>query len=230
MGRFREERLKLAVFDVDGTLIDSEHNIVSAMTEAWSRMGLGVPNPAQVRRIIGLSLVEACAQLLPAESEATHRAVAEHYKDAFRMLRQVPDSVEPLFPGVVDALDDLKEQGWLLGIATGKSRRGVDAVLSSHDLDGRFITIQTADDNPGKPNPDMLLHAAAQSGVEMRDVVMIGDTSYDMQMAVAAHAAPVGVNWGYHSVEELRRAGAMMVIDSFIGLNSMLLTVTGGRR
>ena len=142
-------RLRLAVFDVDGTLIDSEHNIISAMTEAWARLQLGVPDPAAVRRIIGLSLVEACAALLPWATHETHRAVAEQYKDAFRASHLLPESVAPLFPGVVQVFDALEAEGWLLGLATGKSRRGVDRMLGHYRLEGRFVTIQTADDNPG---------------------------------------------------------------------------------
>ncbi|HLO78256.1 MAG TPA: HAD family hydrolase [Magnetospirillum sp.] len=222
-------RLRLAVFDVDGTLIDSEHNIVAAMTEAWSRMELGVPDAAEVRRIIGLSLVEACASLLPWATHELHRSVAEHYKDAFRALRLLPDTVEPLFPGVVEVLDALEAQGWLLGLATGKSRRGVDNMLSNHGLEGRFVTIQTADDNPGKPNPGMLLRAAAETGADAADVVMVGDTAYDMLMAQAARAVGVGVSWGYHTIPELRQSGARVVIDSFDALPEFLASLSGDR-
>lgn len=221
-------RLRLAVFDVDGTLVDSEHNIVSAMTEAWARMELGVPDPAEVRRIIGLSLVEACASLLPWAGHETHRAVAEHYKEAFRALRLLPHSVEPLFPGVRETLDGLEAEGWLLGLATGKSRRGVDSMLGNHGLEGRFVTIQTADDNPGKPHPGMLLRAAAETGVEAEHMVMVGDTAYDMLMARAAKAGAVGVSWGYHSIAELEQSGADAVIDNFDGLSDLLAALAGG--
>jgi phosphoglycolate phosphatase len=220
---------RLAVFDVDGTLVDSQHNIVSAMSEAWLKLGLGLPRPMEVRRIIGLSLVEACAALLPFSPPSVHRAVAEAYKDAFRALRLLPDSMEPLFPGVVEALDALEEQGWLLGLATGKSRRGVASILEEHGLTERFVTIQTADDNPGKPNPAMLLRAAAEAGVEPADVVMIGDTSFDMMMANAARSAAVGVSWGYHTLDELRGAGARFIIDSFENLTEVLDTLGGER-
>ncbi|MBX9635697.1 MAG: HAD family hydrolase [Magnetospirillum sp.] len=219
--------LRLAVFDVDGTLIDSEHNIITAMTEAWSRMELGVPQPAEVRRIIGLSLVEACASLLPWATHEVHRSVAEAYKDSFRTLRLLPDTVEPLFPGVREVLDELEQAGWLLGLATGKSRRGVDNMLDNHGLKGRFITIQTADDNPGKPNPGMLLRAAAETGTDCAQMAMIGDTAYDMAMAASARAAGIGVSWGYHTVEELRQAGARQVVDSFDNLSEVLESEIG---
>ncbi len=207
--------LRLAVFDVDGTLVDSEHNIVAAMTTAWARIGLGVPRPEDVRRIIGLSLVEACGALLPGESPATHSAAAEAYVDAFRALRRLPDTLEPLFPGATVALDRLEADGWLLGIATGKSRRGVQSVLDAHHLAGRFVTVQTADDNPGKPDPTMLLRAAAEAAAAPANVVMIGDTSYDMAMAGAAGTRALGVSWGCHGRDELQAAGAHAVVDSF---------------
>lgn len=213
---------RLAVFDVDGTLVDSQHNIVAAMTAAWAGMGLGVPSAADVRRIIGLSLVEACAVLLPWASSSTHRAVAESYKSAFRAMHLLPETMEPLFPGVREALDRLEAEGWLLGLATGKSRRGVQRVIDEHDLKGRFVTIQTADDNPGKPNPAMLVRAAAECGVDPAAVVMIGDTSYDMMMARSARAAALGVSWGYHSLDELRSSGARMVVDSFDNLHDIM--------
>lgn len=222
--------LRLAVFDVDGTLVDSEHNIVSAMHDAWHRLELGeLPRPEDVRRIIGLSLVEACSVLLPFAPHEMHRTLAESYKEAFRSIRVLPDTMEPLFPGVIEALNRLEAEGWLLGLATGKSRRGVDAVLEAHGLRGRFLTIQTADDNPGKPNPAMLLRAAAETGLASDAMVMIGDTAYDMLMAGAARTGALGVAWGYHSMAELNEAGAQMVVDSFENLNDVLTGLLASR-
>lgn len=219
---------RLAVFDVDGTLIDSEHNIVTAMTEAWSQMDLGAPDPGEVRRIIGLSLVEACASLLPWGTPELHRATAEAYKDAFRALRLLPQTVEPLFPGVVEALDYLEGQGWMLGLATGKSRRGVDSMLTNHHLHGRFVTIQTADDNPGKPHPAMLVRAAAELDVPRTNVVMIGDTAFDMMMAASAGCHGIGVSWGYHTIDEMKSAGAKQIIDSFEDLPEAIAALSIG--
>ena len=219
--------LRLVVFDVDGTLLDSEHNIVAAMTEAWAHMELGVPEPADVRRIIGLSLVEACEVLLPWAPGHLHRAVADAYKQAFQALRLLPEREEPLFPGVAQALDELEAAGWLLGLATGKSRRGVQSMLDSHGLDGRFVTVQTADDNPGKPHPAMLHRAAAETGVDPARMVMIGDTAYDMQMARTAGVAALGVSWGYHGIDDLYRSGAAQVVDSFDNLTEIVERLTG---
>jgi phosphoglycolate phosphatase len=221
--------LRLAVFDVDGTLIDSQHAIVTAMTRAWEQLGLDPPPAGQVRRIIGLSLLDACRALSPDSCTGTIVAMAEAYKAAFCDLRRQTDGMEPLFPGAQAALDRLDAEGWLLGIATGKSRRGVDHLLDSLGLDGRFITIQTPDNNPGKPHPGMLLRAAAESGTEARRIAMIGDTSYDMSMAVTAGAVAIGVSWGNHSRDELRAAGARTVIEAFDQLAECLDTEIGER-
>jgi phosphoglycolate phosphatase len=214
--------IKLAVFDVDGTLVDSEYTIVRAMTEAWRRSDLGIPMPQDIRRIIGLSLTDACAALIPWAPRNTQRALAEAYSDAWRTFSFMPESIDPLFPGVVAALDKLEADGWILGIATGKSRRGLVSVLEGNDLSGRFMTMQTADDNPGKPHPAMLLRAAAAVGAHLERVIMIGDTAYDMEMAVAAKTKAVGVSWGYHTLDDLKGAGAQVILDSFDALPDTL--------
>lgn len=216
---------RLAVFDVDGTLIDSQHNIVAAMSAAYEAHGLEAPRPEAVRRIIGLSLVEAVAHLLPEHGEETHLAVAHSYKDAFFTLRSRLDEAEPLFPGAIEALDELERAGWLLGVATGKSRRGVDTFVERHRLEGRFITLQNADDNPGKPHPGMLLRALAESGVAPANAAMIGDTTYDMAMGRSAGVHTIGVQWGYHPAEELRAAGAEMLVEEYPRLVAALTAV-----
>lgn len=206
---------RLAVFDVDGTLIDSQHNIVAAMGQAFRAQGLEEMPAAAVRRIIGLSLVEAVARLRPDLPASRHEAIAQSYKDAFFILRARPDHREPLFPGVIDALAQLEAGGWLLGIATGKSQRGLHAMIERHGLQGRFVTLQTADGNPGKPHPAMVLQAMSEAGAAPERTVMIGDTSFDMQMARAARARAAGVVWGYHPPEDLLAAGAETMIDDF---------------
>ncbi|HXP96970.1 MAG TPA: HAD-IA family hydrolase [Telmatospirillum sp.] len=218
---------RLAVFDVDGTLIDSQHNIVAAMALAFQAQGLDDPGAEAVRRIIGLSLVEAVACLAPDLGPAKHESIALSYRDAFFVLRSRPDHSEPLFPGAVEALDRLEADGWLLGIATGKSRRGLDAMIERHGLQGRFMTLQTADGNPGKPHPAMVLQAMDAAAVGPDVTVMIGDTSFDMQMARAARARAAGVTWGYHPSSELLTAGAETMIDEFSALPSALEMLLG---
>ena len=205
---------RLAVFDCDGTLVDSQANIVAAMALAFADAGLPAPPAAAVRRIVGLNLVEAVAQLGPALDARTHAAIAGDYKRQFQAMRlngALAD--EPLFPGIRDAIDGLQRRGWLLGVATGKSDRGLDLILRHHGLRDRFVTLQTADRHPSKPHPSMLHAAMAEAGVAAGDCVMIGDTGFDMAMAAAAGAVPLGVSWGYHAPDELRREGAALVCD-----------------
>jgi phosphoglycolate phosphatase len=214
--------LRLAVFDVDGTLVDSQHNIVAAMEAAWRRFGLPDPDPTAVRRVIGLPLVEAVATLIPDLKGEAHVELGEFYKQAFFELRQRPDHSEPLYPGAAEALAYLKDGGWILGVATGKSRRGLDAVLVRHHLESWFTTLQTADDGPGKPDPFMLEQAMLEAGASPAETVMIGDTTFDMLMARGAGTDAIGVSWGYHESEELQEAGARVVLASFAELPLIL--------
>ena len=220
-------KLRLAVFDLDGTLVDSQHVIVGCMTEAFTGEGLDVPTPAQVRRIIGLPLEECMARLAPQATAAGCARLVEAYKTAFFACRQRPDHDEPLFEGAVAAIDALEGDGWLLGIATGKAMRGLRAVLERHGLDARFITLQTADMNPGKPDPTMLRKAMAETGVDAPDTVMIGDTSYDMLMAKSAGVHAIGVGWGNHPVDELRATGAHSLISTYAELPAAMLRCAG---
>lgn len=204
--------LRLVVFDCDGTLVDSQYMILAAMEQAFAQNGRTLEDPRQVRRVVGLSLPEAVARLLPGEDPALILAISESYKAAYGALR-AGGGHEPLYPGAREAVLRLADEGYLLGVATGKSRRGLVAVLEKHDLHSCFVTLQTADDAPGKPHPAMLHQAMAAAGVDAAETIMIGDTSYDMLMARAAGAAALGVAWGYHGVEELRAAGALAVVD-----------------
>jgi len=206
---------RLAVFDVDGTLIDSQHNIVASMLRACERNNVPAPADEAIRRIIGLSLLEAVMRLLPgAEADVIGRVV-EDYKNGFAELRGQPEHHEPLYPGAVDSLDALEEQGWILAVATGKSRRGLLAMIERHGLAGRFVSLQCADDNPGKPHPAMLRRAIAEAGARAEQTVMIGDTSYDMQMGRSAGTRTVGVAWGYHAPTELLASGADRIVESY---------------
>lgn len=222
--------LRLALFDCDGTLVDSQHAIVDSMAEAWRRHGLGTPDPLAVRRVVGLSLVTAVADLLPDRDAALHAAVADAYRDAFAGRRQRGVLEEPLFPGIAAALDALEAAGVLLGVATGKSLRGLRSVLERHGLERRFVTLQTADTGPGKPHPAMVQRALAETGVAAADTVMIGDTTFDIQMARNAGIASVGVSWGYHEVPELEAAGADRIVRDGAGVAAAVLDLLEGGR
>jgi phosphoglycolate phosphatase len=204
--------VRLALFDCDGTLVDSQANICRAMEEAFLLSGLEPPPRAATRRIVGLSLVEAMRALLPHAEDVAHRRLAADYKDAFHRLRHSGGlEPEPLFEGVADTLDRLRDAGWTLGVATGKSDRGLALILAHHGIADRFATLQTADRHPSKPDPAMALAAMAEAGAGPAETAMIGDTSFDMAMARAAGARAVGVAWGYHGVRDLLDAGADVV-------------------
>ena len=216
------DNLKLVVFDCDGTLVDSQHTIVGCFQAGFESAGLSVPTAAAIRHNVGLSVHEFIRRLAPDVDDATVEEVLKGYRVNYAAMRSEPDYDEPLYPGVGDALDWLDQNGFLYGVATGKSLPGVHRTLEMHDLRERFVTFQTADLNPGKPNPAMINRAMEETGVEIFDTVMIGDTSFDMQMAQNAGVLAIGVSWGYHSDQELFDAGARAVIKSFDELPSLL--------
>lgn len=204
---------RLLVFDCDGTLVDSQHVIVEAMTRAFRAHALPAPEPAAVREIVGLSLIEAVAALLPEGEPGEIRALASAYKASFLALREQEGQLEPVFPGIRELLQDLERAGHLLAVATGKSRRGVDVVLGAHGLLDHFVSIQTADGHPSKPHPAMLEAAMAETGRRPEETILIGDTTYDVLMARAAGVAAIGVAWGYHPRAALLDAGAALVVE-----------------
>lgn len=211
--------LKLVIFDCDGTLVDSQHMICAAMAQAYGAHALPCPPRTHILSIVGLSLTEAFTRLGADKGPVPLHILVESYKGAFHALRQSPDHQEPLFPGARAALDILSARGDIvLGIATGKSQRGVRAVLGHHDLLERFHTIKTADDAPSKPHPGMVQAAMQDVGVGPQDTVVIGDTVYDIGMAQAAGVQAIGVSWGYHAATDLRSEGASIVIDEFAAL------------
>lgn len=208
--------MKLAVFDVDGTLVDSQAHIMGAMRHAFTVVGLECPSREAVLGIVGLSLDHAMARLAPG---ADVHALVAAYKDSFATMR--PKQTSPLYPGALAALETLvAREDLLLGIATGKSRRGLDHVMRAHGLAGYFVTMQVADDHPSKPSPSMLLTAMTEAGVDPADTVMIGDTTFDMEMGRAAGVRTVAVGWGYHPLSALTGADAQ--IDDFGALAGVL--------
>lgn len=207
---------KLVLFDCDGTLVDSQVMIVAAMTQAFQTAGLVPPSREAVLSIVGLSLPIAIARLLAEHPDLPVDPVVEAYKGAFFTLRQSLDHHEPLFPHARTVIEDLAARpDTLLGVVTGKSRRGLDAILALHGLADHFAVLRTADDAPSKPDPTMVLDAMAAVGGQPSTTLVIGDTTYDIEMARAAGARSVGVSWGYHPASALTAAGAYTVIDDF---------------
>ncbi|MEE4338470.1 MAG: HAD-IA family hydrolase [Erythrobacter sp.] len=201
-------RTKLAVFDCDGTLVDGQADVCWAMERAFTRAELLPPEPALVRRMVGLSLTVAVRELAPGLDEGKAREVTEFYKSSFRARREEGLLDEPLFDGIAELLARLHEAGWSLAVATGKSDRGLAACLAVHGIADLFVSLQTADRHPSKPHPAMLEAALFEAGAQPEEAVMIGDTSFDMQMAAAARVPAIGVAWGYHDPSELLATGA----------------------
>ncbi len=213
----------LIVFDCDGTLVDSQHLIVEAMRRAFVAAGFPSPERADILRIVGLSLPEALSFLAPDCSPEARIEIARTYREWCLTLRQEPSMQEPLFEGAAPLLLKLASQeNVCLGLATGKSRRGVSRFIEQNGLQGIFATIQTADNAPSKPHPAMLLQAMQETGTSPQQTKMIGDTSYDMIMAACANVAGIGVTWGYHSMADLKKAGAKTIVHNFSTLALVL--------
>ncbi len=206
---------RLVVFDCDGTLVDSLHAIVAAMTRGWRALGLGDPDPAAVRRCAALAPTEMIAVLLPGAEDWVIKRLAGLYRSAYYQPAPFHQpTAEPLVPGMREALTHLRDSGLILGIATGKSRRGLATVLEHHMLADHFSTLQTADHCLGKPNPDMVCRAQEESGAIAADTVVVGDSPQDIEMARRAGVVAVGVSWGFHEAAELKRAGARHIVHS----------------
>ena len=202
---------RLAVFDCDGTLVDSQHSICAAMTLAFEGEKLAAPDRMTILSVVGLSLPLAIARLLPEAEADFHDHLSESYKRAFQQMRRDNAVSDPLYPGIAELIRELDADGWLLGVATGKSDRGLNLCLAHHGIDAHFVTLQTADRHPSKPHPSMLLTAMAEAGASPETTVMIGDTSYDIDMALSAGTRALGVGWGYHLPADLIAAGAHAV-------------------
>ena len=196
--------LRLVIFDVDGTLVDSQAEILAAMAHAFDAEARAMPSRADVLSIVGLSLDVAFAKLCPDADQSTQARLVAGYKDAFSTQRAQNADHGPLYPGARAVLDTLARQDeTLLAVATGKSRRGLDKLLERHALEGFFHNEQVADHHPSKPNPSMILAALSELGIAQTRAVMVGDTTFDMDMARAAGVAKVGVAWGYHAADAL---------------------------
>ena len=212
---------RLALFDCDGTLADSQHDIVAAMRGAFAEVGLPPPDTAAIRAAIGLSLPAVIRRLCAEDGQ--HGALIEAYRHRYFASRTAAAATpEPLFDGTVATLDALASRGWLLGIATGKSRRGLDRLLMQHGVADRFVTLQTADHHPSKPDPAMVAAALDETGIAAARTVVIGDTAFDMAMARHAGVLAVGVAWGYHPVAELTAAGAVAIAHDMHELPDLL--------
>ncbi len=206
-----QKAYELLVFDWDGTLMDSESRIVSCMRAAIIDLGLELPEDSRISHIIGLGLKEAISVLFPSADEALIKEVTGRYRHHFLYENSTPT---PLFRGVKEVLHRLRSEGYLLAVATGKGRPGLDRVLNHSGLDQVFHATRCADDAFSKPHPDMLLQLLDELGVQAADALMIGDTAYDMQMANSAGTAALAVSYGVHSIERLLQYEPLGCLDA----------------
>ncbi len=215
--------LRLVIFDVDGTLVDSQSDIVAAMGAAFAAVDHPLPDRKTVLGVVGLSLDVIFPLLKPDLPTSAHEKMSEAYKNAYMDMRAQAGVAQssPLYPGALETLQALHAvPDILLGVATGKSKRGLDKLIEGHGLEGLFVTQQVADFHPSKPHPSMIIQAMSDAGVGKEDTVMIGDTSFDMEMAAAAGVRGIGVDWGYHDRERLHHAH--LIIDDYAALRPAL--------
>jgi phosphoglycolate phosphatase len=213
---------KLAILDIDGTLVDSRQILKTTADAAFIDLGMTPPPYEELRKIVGLSLREGLAQLAPTLDANQIDALVDHYRRTFQDLHKDPAFIEPLYEGAAALLDRLKREGWLIAMATGKSRRGVETIMAMHGWADLFDTTHCADDGPGKPHPAMVQEALRVLGVAPRQAVMIGDTAHDVLMAKAAGVRTLGVAWGFHTRREIEDSGADEVVNTFAELNAAL--------
>ncbi|SFT67967.1 phosphoglycolate phosphatase [Pseudovibrio denitrificans] len=206
----------LIVFDCDGTLADSQDNIMIGFTAAYRSVDLPLPSRDEILETVGLTLHVAFEKLLGRKDPELIDRMVKGYQQVVWEMRSKGRDYDPLYEGAIEALRELADrEDVLLGIATGKHSRGMKHLISLHELEGVFTTMQTADVAPSKPNPGMIFQAMSETGVDLENTIMIGDTTFDMQMARNAGVKSVGVTWGYHSAEDVKSAGATYVINHF---------------
>ncbi|KCZ48857.1 HAD-IA family hydrolase [Hyphomonas pacifica] len=215
--------LRLAIWDVDGTLVDSRETIHNIMVEAFDLSGLTPPEYDATRRIVGLSLHEACAQLAPDASADDIEKLVTDYRNSWLRARSQPGFSQPLYDGALETLEALRDEGWLIAMATGKTRRGIASLFELHKLEHFFDTIWCADDGPGKPNPYMVEQAMGALGAAPHESLMIGDAIHDISMGRAAGVYTHGVSWGFGTAHELKEAGAHEVHHDFSTLRNSLM-------
>jgi phosphoglycolate phosphatase len=214
------------MFDMDGTLIDTQALISEHMGAAFGSLGLPPPEPAAIRSIIGLSLPIAVGQLANTEDVDVIEGLVGQYKSLYKASLEHDIDREPLYPGAREALERLKaDPETVLGVATGKGLSGVTRILGNHGIAGHFVTLQTPDHNPSKPHPGMLLRAMAETGAEPASTVMVGDTTYDMELARAAGCRAIAVGWGYHDPQALLAAGAAALVHDYSELDAAISRV-----
>jgi len=211
-------QFQLLVFDWDGTLADSAAIIAGAIQQACADLRLPVPDDAAARFVIGLGLADAMRHVAPSLPASDHPLLSERYRQHY--LARDPEI--PLFAGAREMLDELDARGFLLAIATGKSRAGLARALAQQGLEQRFVASRCADESFPKPHPDMLLSLMERCGVSARETLMIGDTSHDLELARNAGTSAVAVSYGAHPAEGLAGYSPLATVSSVAELRSWL--------
>ncbi|VAX09762.1 Similar to phosphoglycolate phosphatase, clustered with ribosomal large subunit pseudouridine synthase C [hydrothermal vent metagenome] len=214
-----QKNFKLLVFDWDGTLMDSEARIVNCMRAAITELELALPDDGSISNIIGLGLKEAICMLIPGADDQLVKDITKAYRQHYLFECSTPT---PLFEGAEEALLTLESQGYLLAVATGKGRKGLNRVLDGTGLARLFHATCCADEAFSKPHPDMLLQIMEELGVDAADTLMIGDTEYDMQMASSAGSAALAVSYGVHGVDRLMQHGPLGCLDAISEITDWL--------
>lgn len=218
--------MRLVIFDLDGTLIDSVALIVEMVGKAFAAVDEPIPSEAAIRSISGITARDAMAILAPEAEPSRVEAILESYKTHYLAAAGV--AREPMFAGAIEALDRLQAHPeTILSVATGKGYRSATTLLERHGILERFHSIETPDHNRGKPDPQMIETAIEKAGAMHGATVMIGDTVHDMRMARAAGVGAVGVAWGYHERAELLSEGADVVIERFDELDAAVAALAG---
>ena len=219
---------EFAVFDCDGTLVDSQRRIIDAVRGAWTGVGMTPPADEPIRRIVGLALPQALQKLAPNSSALQLTELVEGFRTTFHAQESDPAYDEPLYEGALEALVALRDDGFTLGVATGKGRRGLRKTLTTHGILDWFAVLKTADDGPSKPHPKILEDAMLEVGASPATTVMLGDTAYDMAMARSAGAHCLGVAWGYHAPSDLEAHGATKIIHKYADAPGAVREFLGG--
>lgn len=214
--------LGLVLFDFDGTLCDSAATISSTLKRSCDALGISSPPEDAMRGNIGHGLMHLALAYTDGDAEKAEKLFTTYRQIAMEDLQKAELERDPLFEGAPKMLATLKEQGWLLGVVTNKSRHGLDNLLAHHQIDHFFDVTATIDEYQGKPAPDMVNGALSAVGVDARHAVLVGDTEIDAGAALNASLRFLGVAWGYHTVERLNAAGAAEIIASFDDLPDML--------
>jgi len=214
--------IKAVIFDWDGTIVDSIDHIATSLHMAAADLGFPTLEKAAYRNIIGLGMVDALKALYPGVSEPDIERIRQTYSSYFFAKEATPQQV---FAGMLDVIDALRARGVGRAVATGKSRRGLDSALQSSGLHAHFDVTRCADETLSKPNPKMLEEILDFYGLNPSDAVMIGDTTYDLEMAQRIGMPSVGVRWGVHEDAELERFAPAKIVSSTQELHAFLATL-----